>query len=201
MRPRANFPILLGFSLLSLSFFASCERGENEATPEEVSEYRDLGEKASDALMKSLGGQLKSALQAGGPVEALRICQQAAIPLTEAAGGQWDGVRISRKTLQPRNPANAPDESDRAVLVRMADQAKAGENPPSPVLEWKEGKAIFYRPLMIQEVCLNCHGAEEQLSPELNQVLAEKYPNDEATGYSLGDFRGVIRVKMDQTPR
>lgn len=181
----------------------ACDRVEPEqetestSLPTEAEQRRvsERGEAASEALMKSLGGQLKAALQSGGPVQAIIVCQQAALPLTTAAGEPFDGVTVRRTTLKPRNPANAPDDTDRRVLEAMA----RAEGAPEPVIEWENDAARFYRPLMMQEVCLNCHGDPASFSPELTQALAERYPNDLATGYALGDFRGVIRVDVERS--
>ena len=148
--------------------------------------------------MESLGGQLKGALQTGAPVKAIEVCQQTAIPLTSSVGVNLDGVIVSRKTLRPRNPANSPDEMDRAVLEKMSKAVMTPGSPPQPMIEWQADVARFYHPLMIQEVCLNCHGDPTLFSPELNDALAKAYPQDQATGYALGDFRGVIRVDIER---
>jgi len=55
----------------------------------------------------------------------------------------------------------------------------------------------FYKPIMLQPICLNCHGPEEQLLPELKTTLDELYPEDQARNFKVGDLRGVFRVEMD----
>lgn len=201
-------------AVISVTFlFAACGGGdssrdtsgsgpENASLPDPTAAERErvaeTGAAASDALMKSLGAQLKGALRSGGPVEAIAICQQVAMPLTASAGDSFDGVSIRRTTLQPRNPANAPDELDRAVLEAMAATARAREGAPEPVIEWRADRARYYRPLLIQEVCLRCHGDPAEFPPALVQALEERYPDDRATGYALGDFRGVIRVDVER---
>jgi len=166
----------------------------DEPTETEVAEVKETGRAAASALMKSLGGQLKGALESGGPVTALQVCQQAAGPMTTAAGESFEDATIRRTTLKPRNPANAPDELDRKVLEELA----AAEELPAEHLEWTGGTGRFYKPLVIQEVCLKCHGDPAGFSPELADTLAKLYPEDQATGYALGDFRGVIRVDIER---
>lgn len=188
--------------MLTCSLVGCGERASEDPaaapTAAEWNQVQETGLAASDALMKSLGGQLKAALESGGPVQAITVCQQAALPLTAAAGQSFEGVSIRRTTLKPRNPANAPDERDREILEAMAFAAQDAGGPPDPVVEWSDDVAHFYRPLMIQEVCLKCHGDPDTFSPELTQALAERYPNDQGTGYGLGDFRGVVRVDIDR---
>ncbi len=194
--------LLITLIWLTAFLMVACDRDETE--PENVSENSptaaervrvvEMGQAASEALIQSLGGQLKAALESGGPVQAILVCQQAALPLTTAAGESFEGVAIRRTTLKPRNPANSPDDIDRRVLEMMA----RAEGEPVPVIEWGDVTARFYRPLMMREVCLNCHGDAATFSPELTKTLSERYPNDLATGYALGDFRGVIRVDVER---
>jgi hypothetical protein len=49
--------------------------------------------------------------------------------------------------------------------------------------------------LPTQPLCLNCHGAPADLSPAVKARLAERYPNDKATGYAVGQIRGAMTLK------
>ncbi len=197
MKTRTRFGISLSF-LFTLVVVTSCDRaavepvaGDIAPSPEAVAEVTARGEAAAKVLMDRLGAQLKGAMESGGPVAAITVCQQVAIPLTASAGAEFEGVTVKRTTLKPRNPANAPDEQDRAVLETMAAQS-----PPQPTIRWEDGLAHFYRPLMIQEVCLKCHGDPATFPKELTAALAAAYPADAATGYALGELRGAIRVTI-----
>lgn len=143
--------------------------------------------------MESLGSQLKGALESGGPTGALAVCQQVALPLTAAAGESLDGVTIRRTSLRPRNPANAPDPVDREVLEAMASQS-----PPQVELRREGAVTRYYQPLVVQELCLTCHGDPATFPAELTSALASLYPGDTATGYAVGDLRGVVRVDVTQ---
>lgn len=205
MKTRIPFQRLLP-ALFALSLAVSCDRPEPSASPdssatateEERARVVKTGTEASEQLMQSLGGQLKGALQSGGPVEAIRVCQQIAMPLTSASVEGSEVVAIRRTTLKPRNPANAPDPMDRDVLDKMAAAMDATRTAPEPVVEWQPDTARYYQPIMIQEVCLNCHGDPAGFTPELSETLAALYPEDRATGYEEGDFRGVIRVDIER---
>lgn len=163
-------------------------------SPEETTRVQEAGRAATKAVVESLGSQLKAAIQSGGPVAAIAVCQQVALPLTDAArSGLPDVVAVRRTTLRPRNPQNAPDPLDRLVLERLA----ATQPLPEELIEWPaDGPARFYKPLVILEVCLNCHGDPAGFPPPLTEALAGRYPEDQATGYALGDLRGVIRVDV-----
>jgi len=54
----------------------------------------------------------------------------------------------------------------------------------------------YYRPLVVNELCVQCHGPATALAPEVLAALSDLYPSDRATGYLPGDFRGLIRVRI-----
>jgi hypothetical protein len=47
-------------------------------------------------------------------------------------------------------------------------------------------------PIRVEAPCVACHGPKETIAPAVRDVLAAKYPADEATGYSAGDLRGAF---------
>lgn len=193
-----NPHLWLRLAALSGLILTACDRPLSEhrgniSPAESVTEERAavIGAAAAKALMESLGGQLKSAMESGGPVAAIKMCRQVALPLTSATGESFDGVTIRRITLKPRNPLNSPDPIDQRVLQLMATQS-----PPKVVIH-REGAVIrYYQPLPVQEICLKCHGDVATFSKELVDVLAANYPGDRATGYAPGDLRGAIRVDV-----
>jgi hypothetical protein len=34
------------------------------------------------------------------------------------------------------------------------------------------------------------------MAPDVRSLLAERYPEDRATGYAAGDFRGMVSVRV-----
>ena len=50
--------------------------------------------------------------------------------------------------------------------------------------------------VIVNPVCLTCHGRPEDLAPEVRARLQALYPRDQATGYRLGDVRGAVSVKV-----
>jgi hypothetical protein len=57
-----------------------------------------------------------------------------------------------------------------------------------------------YRLIGILPQCAACHGPKDAMSTELLAVLEKRYPKDEATGYANGQWRGLIRVTVAETP-
>ena len=56
------------------------------------------------------------------------------------------------------------------------------------------GKSLFryMKAIPAGELCLTCHGKE--LAPDLAAKLRELYPDDQATGFSLGEIRGAFTI-------
>jgi hypothetical protein len=96
-----------------------------------------------------------------------------------------------------RNPANTPDEVDRAVLHELEEAHSIGVALPTEVVRRVGGGELrFYRPILVAEPCLGCHGPPEDLAPDVRDVLRARYPHDRAFGYRVGDVRGAVRVRI-----
>lgn len=86
-----------------------------------------------------------------------------------------------------RNPSNAPDGFESASIQFFKDDKERHYN------DTLEGG--FYRysqPIFVQQSCLKCHGDPKDAPPE----VIEKYGDQRAFGYKVGDVRGIISVKL-----
>lgn len=158
-----------------------------------------VGAPAAAALAQGLMARLGEAIDAGGAVGAVDFCADEALALTaDIANEAGDGLEIKRTTNRWRNPANAPDEAEARVLRYLeALEAEApGSAPEALTAAGPGGEPRFYRVLRTAPMCLQCHGAEDGIAPEVRQVLRDRYPDDRATGYEAGELRGVIRVQL-----
>ena len=45
--------------------------------------------------------------------------------------------------------------------------------------------------------CLKCHGNPEKMEKEVKEAIAAKYENDQATGFRLDEFRGILSVTLE----
>ena len=79
-------------------------------------------------FMQTLKKELQAAMQEGGPVNAVSVCNLTApaIASTYSARNGWD---VGRTSLKLRNPANAPDAWERSVLEAFEERKRAGEVP------------------------------------------------------------------------
>ena len=55
----------------------------------------------------------------------------------------------------------------------------------------------YYRPIFISSpACLKCHGVKsETADASALDAIAARYPGDEATGYQLGELRGMWSIR------
>jgi len=53
----------------------------------------------------------------------------------------------------------------------------------------------YLKPIVLQAECINCHGSEADIMPEVKQLIAQEYTDDKAVGYRIGDLRGAVSLK------
>ena len=145
-----------------------------------------------------LKGELKAAMKAGGPVNAINVCKEKA-PAIAASMSEKYGWDIARTSLKTRNSDNAPDAWESRILNEFeARKAKGEAVKPMAYFEVVDnnGKKAFrfMKAIPTGEVCLKCHGSE--LKPGIKAKLQELYPNDKATGFKLGDIRGAFTISQ-----
>lgn len=154
-------------------------------------------EREAAALAQQFVGQLKpqlkKAMKAGGPTHAIEICAGVAPKIADSLSAQ-SGWLVKRVSLKSRNASRAaPDDWERAVLQQFDQRQAAGE--PAEDIHFGETSGDQYRYLQaqgVESVCLICHG--ENLSEPVRATLQQYYPDDWATGYSLGQVRGAISL-------
>ena len=173
----------------------SAESGTTGQSAPPETDYLDISAQLAQKLQGALGPKLMAAMKSGGPEEAIVVCQKIAQDLTKAASEAEPELTIRRTALRVRNPANNPDALDRKVLESwVRDEDRSG--PPEPSLSEFEGRMIVHRPIMTAEICLQCHGSPEQITPKTAALTKKYYPNDAATGFQSGDLRGAFRIEF-----
>jgi hypothetical protein len=172
-------------SLLSASTFAGDLEDRAAASRAAVKEFA-----------ASLQGELGAAIKAGGPVNAIEVCNTKA-PAIAADISKRQGWKVARTSLKLRNPKNAPDAWEAKVLKEFEARKAKGEDPAQ--MEYSEmivGKHEFRYMKAIaipaNAPCLICHG--EKIDPAVGARLKTLYPQDQATGYKQGDMRGAFTI-------
>jgi hypothetical protein len=143
----------------------------------------------------ALGGELMKAIEAGGPASAVAFCNTRALPITQEMSDKL-GVEVSRSSDQPRNPANAANDEELAIIAAFKESLTRGQQP-TPEIREHDGTVVGYYPIVTNAMCLTCHGVEgSDISPATQAAIDARYPEDRATGYGENALRGLFVVKM-----
>lgn len=174
-------------ALLALATGASCNKPQTAAETDEQIATRA---RASLAPFKTkLREALVSSMADGGPEASIDVCGVIAPKLaSEASTG---GVRMGRAADKRRNQKNtAPPWA--APL--MADLAREPKDAAFKVARLDEGRVGYVETILTQPLCLTCHG--DTIAPNVAARINERYPNDKATKFHAGDFRGVFWIEL-----
>jgi hypothetical protein len=142
---------------------------------------------AKDELFSKISGRLSEVLQTQGAAAAIDVCSQEAGKIS-AAVGQAHGVEIGRTSFKLRNQENVPRDWVKPFVERRIDSVQH--------VALENGKLGSLFPIHIDVKCLMCHGVEDEILDGVKPALAERYPNDGATGFKQGELRGWFWVEV-----
>ncbi|UPL48981.1 c-type heme family protein [Hymenobacter sublimis] len=151
---------------------------------------------AGDSLTRTAERELRQVLaaklQEGGVAAALPFCRPAALPATDSLATVLQAA-LSWRSPRPRNPAH------RAALP-PAD-LNAADTTTRRVARPATEEFTYQRPVVLNDaVCLRCHGEVGQDIAAADYALIQKqYPQDQATGYRLGQSMGVWRASFKRS--
>ncbi len=154
----------------------------------------------SKELLGTVKGVLMKQLAVGGPVHAISACADTAQSLGDQIAGKY-GLSIRRVSNKWRNPKDVPDTYETEVLQHFASLREEDELDNS--VEHYEITTVdsvryfrYMKPIVVQPVCLPCHGDRTAMKDLITIVLQQRYPEDKAVGYKADDLRGAVSVKM-----
>jgi len=185
--------IVLGLVLLGLS---ACQSHPPSAGAREPVVDVAALEQAAQARVQPFAGQLLSAMQgamqSGGATQAIDVCTELAPALAKQAS--TDGWTVGRTSDKVRNPDNAADAWELAVLNKFSADLAAGQ----PLAQLKHSEVVrgeyrYMQAIGVGQPCLACHG--QNLAPAVADSLKAAYPKDQAVGYQLGQLRGAISLR------
>lgn len=185
--------IILGAMLGALGLVAA----PVQAAEDDMAALMGEGKALIESFSGTLKGELMAAIQAGGPVNAISVCNEKApqIALDAPPDASWT---IGRSSHKLRSPDNAPDAFTAAAIEDFVAREAAGESAADLVkaeIVEENGARMFrmVKAIPTGEPCLACHGGDN-VAAEVVAKLAELYPDDAARGFTVDQMRGVFTL-------
>ncbi|UOQ66209.1 c-type heme family protein [Hymenobacter volaticus] len=148
---------------------------------------------AGDSLTRHADRELKRVLteklQAGGVAAALPYCRPETFASVDTLERIMQAI-AQRRSARPRNPAN---QASLALADLQPDTTRR--------VARLNGDAFTYkRPITLDDaLCLRCHGEiGKDISATDYALIKKEYPQDQATGYRLGQAMGVWQVTLQR---
>jgi len=184
--------------LLLVLLLASCSKAPKEQTTEKPdSTYLTKGNMISKISFETISGELQKALAEGGIENALHYCNERAYPITDSLASAHQ-VSLKRVSDKNRNPRNKADKMEEYLIKGFGIDLSEG-NEILPKLVVKDDSVLFYKPIITQGLCLNCHGVPgKDITFSNDSLIQTLYPRDKAIGYQANQLRGLWRIGFKQ---
>lgn len=142
-----------------------------------------------------LGKKLMWAIKNLGTENALLLCSSKAYPITDSMAKLLN-TKIKRVSDKNRNPKNAANGAEYDFIKKSKILITKGEKPKSKLSETADSYIAWY-PIVIEPMCLQCHGKEKtEILPQTLKKIKKLYPRDKARNYKAGDLRGMWVIEF-----
>jgi len=169
----------------------------SNAVAHEHQQFTQQSQAAIKEFAGTLKGSLVAAMKSGGPIEAITVCNQVAPVIAAELSKKYD-MEIARTSLKVRNQSNKADNWESSVLTQF-EQLKENGDPIqslvfSEIINIDNSQEMrMMKAIPTGKVCLKCHGSN--IDESVQKRLHELYPDDQATGFKLGDIRGAFTIR------
>lgn len=191
------FSLLLTSSMIMQCTDGASSSGDKDSTSTiDTSTVISQGNELATRAQSTLLANVSKAMQEGGPVHTIQFCNTAAMSILDSVAGD-SSISLGRISDRYRNPLDAPTTAnDKTAIEALKNTTPTSTT--SIVLGEKDGSVTYYKPIFIgMPTCLKCHGdPESDLSNDTRDILASLYPQDRATGYKMGEFRGAWKINF-----
>ncbi len=148
----------------------------------------DLLDSVIMEVQSTLISNLTKAIDEQGIESAALFCAEKAQGLTDSMSNVL-GYKVRRISDRNRNTANELDNYEKEVFLAFQSSKENGTMIHSQV---NESDRKYYKPILLgMPLCLKCHGSSEDRDEAAYAVISDKYPNDMAINYTLGELRGM----------
>lgn len=181
--------------LLTITALSACSNPKQQTISEEEKEaLMLLGDSISMKMQNVLLQNVGKAIQKGGTDYAVEFCNVQAMPLTDSIADNLN-VYIQRLSDKNRNPVNALQTQMDSIAWRKMKSEKTDFTTQD-----KNGEVYYYKPILIgMPTCIKCHGGKNDIPVSTQKIIGQKYPNDKAVGYQMGDLRGMWKIKLKES--
>ncbi|MCB0512187.1 MAG: DUF3365 domain-containing protein [Bacteroidetes bacterium] len=189
---------VLIFGIISIVVL-SCQTNNKTLTVSEQQDYLSKGDSIATQAQQVLMKNVSTAIQEKGVAGAVDFCNINAMPLTDSLS-TLNAVNIQRISEKNRNPNNAiVSELDKSALEQIKIMLKDTSISTKHLIVQESGNVYYYKAIPLgMPTCISCHGnTTTDITPETLKVIQTKYPTDKATGYQLGELRGLWKIKMN----
>lgn len=171
----------------------SCNLSNDSDSEINLPDFMVLGDSLANISQQTLLYNVGNAIKHGGPVNAIQFCNVNALRLTDSLS-RANNVTISRITRKARNPKNKATESELMLLAELEN------NSITDTLIENVNNRIYYKSIRTgMPTCLKCHGTTDaDIDAATLEKLKALYPKDEATNYSIGEFRGAWKIVFEE---
>ena len=177
----------LSLIFISFAFSAYAVTNDSFQHQEMVSQAKQYAQ----TLGRALKAELLTSMQKDGPVAAIEVCNESAPAIANLLS--QNGWQVGRTALKVRNPNNTPDAWEQETLNYFAKQLSEGVKANQlKAYKTENGKFRYMQAIPTGGVCLTCHG--DNIAADIQQKVSTIYPNDNATGFSLGQLRGAFTL-------
>jgi hypothetical protein len=149
------------------------------------------------SMQDSLLWQLHNKLAQGGPALAFGSCHVDTTYLAYRIA-RAEGIAAGMTSGRLRDPTNKP--KGWAADIVAAHTGRKAHDVKGFAVDLGDRIGVL-RPMVQTKTCASCHGTLDELSPSVRRLIAERYPNDRATGFVEGEIRGWFWVEMPKPTR
>ncbi len=148
------------------------------------------GEWLVKQIKSAYKGELQKVVKSQGLVEAIGFCNNRAIDISDSVSIA-NQINIKRAALKNRNPVNAMTTTETKIYKDFETDWNNKTPIKGKIIANELKQAVYYSPIKLQKLCLNCHGSSEEINTEVAQRIKELYPEDKATDFTVSQARGM----------
>ncbi len=150
-------------------------------------------------LHKMMKGEVKPRIRKEGVLSAVKFCAEESYKKIQKIDKDLgENVSIKRISLKNRNPLSYPKEEEEDILKAFELLENSNAYLPEYIMQMdqKGDYTLYFPTTMSSSSCKACHGLKTNMKQEVKDYLEKKYPKDKAFGFSSGQVRGAVVVKI-----